>query len=165
MTLQHLTDIDGIQKAVYDKQFHETLAALADKLLRFPEGCRVCVADGTPVGYMFSHPGRLNSPPGLNKILDAAIGAADNDCYFIHDIAVMRSHRRLGVARRFLTYALGVASTHRYTIVTLVSVQGTRVYWQSPEFRFHAVQGPKETLDYIRQSYGDAACYMVRRIA
>ena len=162
LTLKDLADVDRIQKDAYDDYIVEDLTVLADKLQRCPEGCWMCVADGTPVGYMFSHPARLTSPPELNKMLKDGNGTA-NDCYFIHDVAVMRSHRGLGIARRLVTNAFRVASTNGHTVVALVSVQGSRGYWQ--RLGFQPFLGPQETLNYIRQSYGDAACYMVQRIA
>ena len=118
----------------------------------------MCVEDGKPVGYMFSHPGRLTSPPLLNRMLNNG----KDDCYFIHDIAVIASHRGLGIAKRFLDYASECASAKRYTIVAGVSVQNTRDIWQG--LGFEPLPGPEEALNYIRRSYGDAACYVVRRI-
>lgn len=120
----------------------------------------MCLENGKAVGYMFSRPGRLTSPPLLNQMLD---DSKVDDCYFIHDIAVMRSHRRLGIAKQFLDYAFECASTKRHSIVAGVSVQDTRHIWRG--LGFEPILGPEEVLNYIRQSYGDAACYVVRRIA
>jgi GNAT superfamily N-acetyltransferase len=161
MTREQLPDVDRIQKDAYPDYFLEDLAVLAAKRELCPKGCWMCVAGETPVGYMFSHPGRLSSPPGLNTMLDNSHAAADANCYFIHDVAVMSSHRGLGIARAFVEHAIRAAVMDGHTTVALVSVQGSRRYWERLGFR--PVQGPEETLNYIRQSYGDAACYMVKQ--
>jgi GNAT superfamily N-acetyltransferase len=162
MKPEDLPDVDRIQTRAYDKAFVEDLAVFADRLRRYPEGCAMCVADREAVGYLFSHPGRLASPPALNRRLANDDGATNDDCYFIHDIAVLPSHRGIGVARRLIEHALRVALKRGLTLVTLVSVQGSRGYWERRGFQ--PVVGPEETLNHVRESYGDAACYMVQRI-
>jgi GNAT superfamily N-acetyltransferase len=163
MKLDHLVDVDRIQKQAYQEEFVEDLAVFADKLRRYPDGCALCVSDATAVGYLFSHPGRLASPPALNAMLADGDVSTQADCYFIHDVAVMPSHRGIGVARRLVAEAFRVASRHGHDAVALVSVQGSSGYWK--RHGFQPVLGPQETLNHVRASYGAGACYMVRRIA
>jgi GNAT superfamily N-acetyltransferase len=163
MTLEDLPSIDRIQRDAYDEYFLEDLAVFADKLQRCPEGCWVCVTDVGPVGYMFSHPAQLSLPPALNQMIENGNSTDKDDCYFIHDVAVMRSHRGRRIGRRLVAQAFRIASTHGHAVVALVSVQGSRAYWQG--LGFQPLLGPQETLNYIRQSYGDAACYMVQPVA
>ena len=160
MTPEDSKGVNCIQKDAYEERFREEWSFLADKLRRCPEGCWMCVEDGKPIGYMFSHPGCLSSPPELNQMLDD--GEAD-DCYFIHDIAVIHSHRHKSIAKRFLDYALKCAATKRHTIVAGVSVQGTRDSWH--HLGFEPFSPPEELLNKIRKSYGDDASYIVRRVA
>ena len=120
------------------------------------------VVDGVPVGYMFSHPARLTSPPALNKLLEDDDGVTDHDCYFIHDVAVLRSHRGMGVARGLVAKALLVAAAGGHAVVALVSVQNSRGYWRW--LGFEPFEESQETLKYVADFYGAEACYMVRRI-
>jgi len=161
MTREDLPDVGRIQEDAYPDYFLEDLSVLAAKRELCPKGCWMCVVDETPVGYMFSHPGHLSSPPGLNTMLKNSHASAGVDCYFIHDVAVMSSHRGLGIARAFVERAIRAAMMDGHITVALVSVQGSRSYWERLGFR--PVPGPEETLNYIRRSYGEAACYMVKR--
>ena len=163
MARQDLADVDRIQRDAYAEDFVEAVTVFADKLQRYPEGCWMGVVDGISVGYMFSHPARLTSPPGLNKMLEDGDGKANHDCYFIHDVAVLRSHRGMGVARGLVAEAFRIAATSGHAVVALVSVQGSGGYWRQRGFK--PFQESQEAVDYVKQSYGDAACYMVQRIA
>jgi len=163
MKLDDLADVDRIQKQAYEAQFVEDMAVYADKLRRYPQGCSMCTADGIAVGYLVSHPGRLASPPALNTLLANVDLPADGDSYFIHDVAVMPSHRGLGVGGRLVAEALRIAAKHGHDVVALVSVQGSSSYWTRQGFQ--PVSGPPEALNHVRESYGDDARYMVRRTA
>jgi predicted N-acetyltransferase YhbS len=158
MTPEDLPAVDHVQRDAYVEQFQEQVAVFADKLQRFPAGCWVCVSDGQIVGYMFSHPARLAAPPGLNVALREQ--QEPYDCYFIHDIAVLTSHRSLGVAQKLLKEALGIAKRQGYDVVALISVQGSRGYWE--RFGFRELSEPQEAVDYVRRSYGESAYYMAR---
>jgi GNAT superfamily N-acetyltransferase len=155
MRREDLPDVGRIQEDAYRNYFLEDLALLAAKRELCPKGCWVCVAGEMPVGYMFSHPGHLSSPSGLNTMLKNSNSSTRADCYFIHDIAVISSHRGLGIGRAFVERAIRAAVMDGHFTVALVSVQGSRRYWEGLGFR--PVPGPDEILSYIRQSYGAAA--------
>jgi GNAT superfamily N-acetyltransferase len=160
MTSKHLADVDHIQHDAYIDQFVEDLPVYAAKLHRCPEGCWICLSDEIAVAYMFSHPSRLDSPPLLNKALSNLEGK--DDCYFIHDVAVLRTHRRLGIAAGLVERALRVATKHGHKIVTLVSVQGSRGYWE--RLGFQLATGPTEALAHVEHSYGAESRYMIKQI-
>lgn len=155
-----LAGVDRLQREVYGPQFVEDLAVFGDKLQRFPEGCWTSVTGGTMVGYLFSHPAQFAAPPALNRLLT---GTADRpDCYFIHDVVVAPSHRGAGVGTRLVSAALTVAVRRGYTRAALVSVQGSRPYWE--RHGFDVVEAPSGAVDAVRESYGASACYMSRTL-
>ncbi len=159
MTAEDLPVVDRVQRDAYVKQFHEDVAVFASKLQDFPDGCWVCVIGGEVVGYMFSQPANLAKPPALN--VASAKGQEPDDCYFIHDVAVRRSYRERGIAKRLLERGLQVAEREGKDVVALISVQGSRGYWE--RFGFRELSEPRETVDKVRQSYGESAYYMGRR--
>lgn len=158
MTISDLSAVDVVQRDAYREEFHEDPRVFADKLQEFPDGCWVCSIAGEMAGYMFSHPARLVAPPGLNALLDKSM--EPDDCYFIHDIAVLSTHRRRGVARTLLERGLQVAEQHAKDVVALISVQGSKEYWE--RFGFRVLSGPRDVLNYVQQSYGESAHYMAR---
>jgi GNAT superfamily N-acetyltransferase len=159
MTPEDQKSVNYIQKDAYQKRFLEKWRFLLDKLKWCPEGCWICTAHGKPVGYMFSHPACLISAPLLNQMLDHS---KTDDCYFIHDIARLDSHRGNKIGNRFLDYALKCAAKKGFAIIAGVAVQNTRKRWE--RLGFEPFTGPEKVLRYISEHYGDDACYMVRRL-
>jgi len=160
MTRQDLAEVDRIQREVYDPSLPETIAVLEDKILYFPQGCWLCEADTVVVGYMISHPSSFSAPPALNTVFSP--NADENDCYFIHDIAVQRSFWRKGVGTLLLQQAVRIALEHGFATMALVSVQNSQRYWQ--RFGFQPITDLDEAMRSIRESYGAAACYMRRPV-
>lgn len=158
MVPEDLPEVDRVQRDAYVEEFHEDAAVFSDKLQRFPSGCWVCVIDNVVVAYMFSHPARISAPPGLNAVLG---DGARPDCYFIHDVAVRESYRRLGLARQLLERGLEVARREGHEVVALISVQNSKGYWE--RFGFSVLDEPASAVEYVRQSYGESAHYMARR--
>jgi N-acetylglutamate synthase-like GNAT family acetyltransferase len=160
MTRQDVAEVDRIQRDVYDPSLCETVAVLTDKIRYFPHGCWLCEADTVVVGYMISHPSSLSAPPALNTVFSP--NAEAHDCYFIHDIAVQRSCWSRGVGTLLLEQAVRIAMEHGFTTMALVAVQNAQRYWQ--RFGFQPITDGAEAMRSIRESYGDAACYMSRSL-
>jgi GNAT superfamily N-acetyltransferase len=160
MTVQDLAEVDRIQRGVYDPSLLETVAVLEDKIRYFPQGCWLCKADAGVVGYMFSHPSSLSAPPALKTFFSPNV--YETDCYFIHDIAVQRSCWRKGIGTLLFEQALRIALEHGFPTMALVAVQNSQRYWQ--RFGFQPITDFEEAMRSIRESYGDAACYMSRSL-
>lgn len=160
MTVQDLAEVDRIQREVYDPRLLETVAVLEDKIRYFPQGCWLCEADQGVVGYMLSHPSSLAAPPALKTFFSP--NASEPDCYFIHEITVQRSCWSKGVGTRLFAQALRIALEHGFPTMALVAVHNSQRYWQ--RFGFQPITDLAEALRSIRESYGDAACYMSRSL-
>ena len=119
--------------------------------------------DGKSLAYMFSHPACLSAPPGLNTVIGQNAGSREFDCLFIHDVAVLASHRGRGIGSKFINLAINAALARGLSVIAGVSVQGSHRFLTPRHFQ--PVLGPEATLHFIRESYGPDAYYMVRYLA
>ncbi|QDU28898.1 Acetyltransferase (GNAT) family protein [Anatilimnocola aggregata] len=160
MNRQDMVEVDRIQREAYAPTIWERIAVFEEKLNYFPDGCWLCEIDAVAAGYLFSHPGKLSEPPALNAFF--ATTTADVDCYFIHDVAVRPAFRGTGVGGRLAEQALRIASEQGFTNVALVSIQNSQAYWQRHGFEPSLDLNASRS---VRSTYGEAACFMHRKLA
>ena len=161
LTAIDLAAVERIQAAAYPHYPCERIEVFADKLAHYPAGCWAFEVDGVMGGYLFSHPSLEAEPPEFDALLrDLPLVP---DCYFIHDKSVAPELRGRGAGRRLLDAAIAHAAALRLAVITLVSVQGSRGYWE--RFGFKAVAETEPSLAAVRRTYGPQAHYMMRRRA
>jgi len=122
------SDLDAVIKiadVVWGSKYYESRDVFRQKLKYYPQGCWMYNSDA----YIFSHPGILDAPPGLNK----SLSINTPNCYHIHDIALLPRLRGLGIAHRIIEQLL-----HKLEPITLVAVDGTQEYWESFGFTVRA---------------------------
>lgn len=158
LTASDLAAIERIQRAAYPHYPCERIEVFADKLARYPTGCWAYETSGTVGGYLFSHPTLLVAPPKFDALLDDL--PPEPDAYFIHDKSVVPELRGRGAGRQLLDAAIAHAAALHLAVIALVSVQGSRGYWE--RFGFAAVAETDPTLAAIRRTYGPQAHYMLR---
>lgn len=141
----------ALQQAAYPASHHESWAVLGRKLALWPAGCWVAEDESGLLGYLFSHPGRLDAPPLLHAELSLP---AQPDAYAIHDLALHPRARGRGLAGQLVACALQQAQAAGLDALSLVAVQGSAGFWA--RFGFVAVQPPPPQL----ASYGETAVFM-----
>ena len=131
---------------------------IAEKLHLFPPGCVVLCEASRIVGYVLSHPWRLNDIPPLDTLLHSL--PTDPDCLFVHDVALLQEARGRGAVAGLLAHLTTIARERRLSHMALVSVYGTHVLWSRLGFTITDAPQIRGAL----QSYGPGARYMVRVI-
>ncbi|MCE9603381.1 MAG: GNAT family N-acetyltransferase [Planctomycetia bacterium] len=159
LTIDDLDAVERIQREAYPHYHLEAIAVFADKLARYPAGCWAYETEGSVSGYLFSHPALLSNPPKLDRLLEPQVEIPD--CYFIHDKAVRPSHQGQGAGRKLITTAFAHAASLGHATLALVAVQNSRPYWE--RYGFSAVSDLEPAVSAVRESYGPAAHYLVRR--
>jgi GNAT superfamily N-acetyltransferase len=118
---------------IYPPELWESNDSFRARLNLFRAGCWACVNKSNEVvGYMFSHPYLKGHIVPLN-CEDFQL-PAHPDCYYIHDIAVLKEYRGRGIAKRFLEIAIRVALACGFDEIRGVSVLGTHTYWHKHGF-------------------------------
>jgi GNAT superfamily N-acetyltransferase len=118
---------------IYPPELWESNDSFRARLRLFEEGCWACANDKNEVvGYMFSHPYLKGRIVPLN-CKDFKL-PPHPDCYYIHDIAVLKEYRGRGIAKRLLDIAIEVAMKYNFDEIRGVSVLGTHTYWHKHGF-------------------------------
>jgi len=137
--------------------FPEDVTIFAERQRLYPDGARLLELDGTPSGYILSHPWRFGTMPPLNSLLGAIPG--DADTYYLHDLALLPRARGTGAAAMIVGEILRHARASGFASVSLAAVNGSLPFWYKHGFR--AVEAPE--LTDMLGSYETAARFMVKR--
>ena len=157
MTTLDLPAVEAIAAAVHPA-FPEDVAVFAERLRLYPDGTLLFELDGTPAGYVLSHPWRYKSLPALNSLLGAI--PDDADTYYLHDLALLPSARGTGAAAMIVGNILRHARAAGFPTASLVAVNGSLPFWYKHGFREVAAPELAEKLE----SYEQAARLMARRL-
>lgn len=147
-------DVGGVlqvQSEVFANHLQEKADVFYDRLRFFPPGCWVARQEGRIIGYLVSHPWRMNHAPSLNTF--PLHLPQQPDCYYIHDIAT--SHSYQGVGRALAQQALRVAAMHGFMDLALISVQESKPLCERLGFRASQAISHEQL-----SSYGEGATYM-----
>lgn len=120
-------EIAAIGTASYPEQYYESPENFESRLTGYPAGCFVADLDGL-VGYIISFPYRLGSVCELNQPYTAE---PEPDCYYIHDLCVLKEFRGRGIAKQLAERILEL----KWGVIGLVSVNGSGKFWRKLGFR------------------------------
>ncbi|WP_448203116.1 GNAT family N-acetyltransferase [Azospirillum sp. sgz302134] len=159
-------DLDAVMRIadIVHPDYPEERAVFAERLVLFPDGCRMALAGrelagGEPVGYAVMHPGVLGAPPPLDSPLGGLPEAAD--CLYLHDVALLPAARGFGLAALAVEHMDMLAVARGYGWLALTSTPKARGFWDRQGFLPHD-GGP--ALAAKLASYGDGMAYMTRRV-
>lgn len=145
--------------AVVHPGFPEDIAVFAERQRLYPDGTRLLELNGTPSGYILSHPWHYKALPALNSLLGAV--PADADTYYLHDLALLPAARGTGAAAMIVGEMLRHARATGFASMSLVAVNGSMPFWYKHGFR--VVDAPE--LAEKLTSYEGAARFMVKPLA
>lgn len=152
-------DLDAVfvvQAQCYPPPMQEAGAVLRARLRAAPATVLVADDGAAVCAYLFAYPSRLGSVTPLGG---AFAPAAAPDTLYLHDLAVApRVHGR-GLARRLVEDMLGLGPALGLAHAALVSVQGTRAFWEGLGFAARPGEGGAALSGYPR-----GALYMARRL-
>ena len=157
MRADDLPAVAGIAEAVHPDH-PERPAVFAERLALAPAGCLMLAAGSAALGYVLSHPWRLDlGPPALDSLLGALPAAPD--AWYLHDIALLPGARGQGHAAVALGRIWATASAAGIRRAMLVAVAGKGPFWAARGFR-PAPAPPPASL----AGYGAAAELMQRAL-
>jgi len=154
-------DLPAVEAIAADvhPDFFEEPAVFAERQRLYPAGTHLLEVEGTPAGYVLSHPWRLGSLPALNALLGAL--PEDADTYYLHDLAILPRARGAGAAGRIVADLVAHARQAGFAAMSLVAVNGSRQFWERHGFAARDVPALADKLT----SYEADARYMVRALA
>ncbi|MFC4254976.1 GNAT family N-acetyltransferase [Croceibacterium xixiisoli] len=138
-------------------QYTEPRAVYAERRALYPAGCFV-LADGADIaGYLIAHPWRHEAPPPLGGMIEAI--PADADCFYLHDLALLRVARGTGAGGTATRMVLELAKQAGLGDVFLLAVGGADVFWASRGF---AAVADAPLAARLTAAYGPDVLYMHR---
>ncbi|BAV64033.1 hypothetical protein SCLO_1009930 [Sphingobium cloacae] len=149
--------VSGISDAVHGV-FTEDAAIYAERLALYPAGCFMLDRDGSPMGYLVTHPWTTANPPPLNEPIGAI--PADADCYYLHDLALLPEARGGRAGSAATQYAIDAARGAGQGAIILMAVGGADTFWRRQGFT--DISGRLDPAK--RASYGSDAVFMRREI-
>lgn len=149
----------AIQSEAYPAFLVEPETAFASRLAMKAQVCLAAERDGALVAYLLAHGWPRRSPPPVGAILPHA---AASEVLFLHDLAVGREGRGLGLGRRLVEAALAIAARQGLTSAELIAVEGAASYWRTLGFAESDVDGE---LRAKVAAYGEHARWMTRIFA
>lgn len=145
-------DILKIQDEVYTGVAPETLEVLKSKWQASPQTCFVFqLPNNHMTGYLLAHPWDALEPP---KLFESHDPSSSGQGLYLHDLAVSKHSRGLGVGKQLASTLLKAAKALRFKRVLLVVVQGSQGFWSS--LGFTEIADGK-----VCASYGDDASLML----
>ena len=132
LKLSDLPEIEELARPIYYPLLWEPIDAFSKRIELYPQGGWVAIQDGKIIGYLYSHPWKLDSFVPLGDIIELP----DNpDCYYIHDLAVHVNYRSLGVGNLLAEKALEIAN---FNVINLISVLDSHNFWN--KFGFSIIE-------------------------
>lgn len=157
MTMADLPIVDDLSKRIHPN-FPERPEVLTEKFRLFPRGCFVLDGAHLPIGgYCFSHPWLAGPPPALDTLLGELPAAPA--AYFIHDMTVDASLRRMNLASTLVPKLVEIARGIPVDHMTLVAVSGSAPFWSRIGF-FRTAD--ERLQNATRAKYGASALQMER---
>lgn len=132
LTTLDLPVVEAIAAKVHPG-FPEGPGVFAERQKLYPDGTRLLEMDGSPAGYLLSHPWRAGTVPALNALLGAI--PADADTFYVHDLALLNPARGTGAAAMIVGEILRHARGIGLPSVSLVAVNGSLPFWHKHGFR------------------------------
>ena len=153
MAASDLDAVLAVQAACYPPAMREAADVVLARLAASPDTVRVARDARGVCGYLFAYPSHLGKVTPLGGLFDVAPAA---DTLYLHDLAVAPRAAGQGVARRLVGAMLAAAAARGCSHSALVSVQGSRPFWES--LGYVAAVGEACGL----ATYPDGALYMTR---
>jgi GNAT superfamily N-acetyltransferase len=152
LTKEDLPQVLVVQKDSYPPPLLESEDCFARKLALSPDSCLGVFEHHQLIGYLFTHPWISGEVVSLNDTTTWVPHTAN--CIYIHDLAVLRSHRKHGIGHLLVKRILQMAGSRNHQSLALVAVNRSEAFWERYGFRRHST---------ITYGEGITATYMVRR--
>ena len=175
--------IYDLQCQVYNEIEPETIEVLRSKWLHSPHACFAYCSNQaenddrslslTPSiqAYLLAHELAAAEAPKLHQSLSPSVGsesgikseAGTATRLFLHDLAVSKGVKGMGVGKQMVANLLALAKVKGYEEVLLVAIQGSVPFWQKQGFELDSEVSQVKIAE-IEASYGQGAKAMRKMI-
>lgn len=157
LTAADLPELLQVQCACYGEDFAESGEVFARRLASAAQCSLALEQAGRMRAYLAAYRSRMSKITPLHGDFEAVEAA---DTLYLHDMAVHPDAAGLGMAQALLSSLWDRARAEGLRHTALVSVQGSRGYWERHGYAVHALADPQQ--QQRLDSYGEGALYMSR---
>ncbi len=157
LTVADLPGLLEVQLACYGADFAESGEVFARRLACAAQCSLVLEREGRVRAYLAAYRSRMSKVTPLHGDFEAVEAP---DTLYLHDMAVHPDAAGQGLARALLQPLWEQARAEGLRHTALVSVQGSRAYWERHGYRAHLLDQPLQRQRL--QGYGEGALYMCR---
>jgi ribosomal protein S18 acetylase RimI-like enzyme len=160
MEMDDVETVDAIQRAAYRGVTLDSKEMIARHLESSPSTSWVAGPDGRVVAYLigfWTEPGVIQQPEREYLLVE------HRSCFYIHDIALLPEVQGRGIGHKLVMHAIAHAKSEGCRAMALVSVQGSRRFWE--RYGFAVMDDLDDEQRAAVHSYcadGGEAYYMVR---
>ena len=153
--IESITKIDvpfvlEVQSESYGETYIEDERVFIQMISVYPQGCLKVNVDGFFASYVFFHPYHNNMVKPLDSPL---VLTGTEDCMYLHDLAVHRSYRRMGLTKILMEEVDNKTRKAGFSLQALTAVQNSHNFWRKHGFR----------IEREIESYGGSPAYYMKR--
>ena len=138
----HLPEMMNVHKSCFQDIYQENEFVYDNLITVFPEGSLGAFCDGKLIGYVYFHPYYNHTAKPLNSALSLK---GDEDCMYLHEIAVLPAYRALRIPNSLMEEFDKVSVKYQMKYQSLVSVQNSVGFWEKHGF---TVVGQTDECEY-----------------
>lgn len=146
----------AIQAECYAPHLNESEAVIRHRLDTTPDTAWVLAVAGEVAAYLVGYRSQLGKITPLGRRFE---NPPVPDCLYLHDLAVSRRLRGTGIAATLVQKTHDFARAECLDHLALVSVQGSRRFWERLGYRSPETLSPEQT--EALESYKTPCQYMV----
>lgn len=159
MTQDDLSAVVCVQAECYPAAMQEAESTLRERLRLAPDSAWVAEDDGGVCAYLVGYRSRLGKVTPLGALFDVAESA---DTLYLHDLAVSNRCKGRGIGTALVRRAGQKAADEGLAYSALVSVQGSRGFWERLGYLVWDGLEPVQ-LAHLK-TYPGPSWYMVRNL-
>ncbi|MCQ9616074.1 GNAT family N-acetyltransferase [Paenalcaligenes niemegkensis] len=159
MVAADIEAILAIQADAYFGEEQEEETVISVRLDTAPDTAWVAQAGQGLQAYLVTYPSRLGALTALGENFQCA---ADPDCLYLHDLAVLSAAKGTGMGLALINKAIRYAEDQGYPFSALISVQNSVGFWQRQGYSVVEKLSPQQQARLA--TYTGPAYYMSKRL-
>lgn len=158
MKSSDISDVLYVQRQTFTPDLCEDRKVFENRFELFGKYFKTAVLDEKIVGYLICFPWKLGETPINNQKFPKELPLFD--CFYLHDITLLKEVRGLGLAREMIDAAKSNGVELGFQALCLVSVEQSGDYWDKLGFTaLTQLSSGKEAM--IQKIYGKKARLMM----
>lgn len=159
MLVNDVPALTYLQTECYGPEMQEDEATIRARFLLAPDSAWVAEDDDGVGAYLVGYPSAVGKVTPLNGLFDVV---PDSDTLYLHDLSVGNRCKGRGVGSALVQYACRQAEAEGYAYSALVSVQGSKPFWERLGYGEWTGLSPVQQANLA--TYHGASYYMVKKL-